>query len=169
MSVTVPAVMSQVHQRICPRCRTPVRPGRRVCEYCEQPLDGPVALRYNPAGLALPSPIQGHATVLVAVIAGVILLISGAWFLYHGVGPFHAQAVSQAKQADGSLLIELRVANDGSRAGKARCQVSGVKPDGTLLNSAVQLSPTVPGHQQVTFTLRADGKANAHDVSATCA
>lgn len=145
-----------------------MRPGRRVCEYCEQPLDGPVALRYNPAGLALPSPIQGHATVLVAVIAGVILLLTAAWFLYHGVGPFHAQTVSQTKQADGSLLVEVQVSNAGSRAGKARCRVSGVSPDGTLLDSPVLLSPTVPGHQQVTFQLRAVGMANAHDVSADC-
>jgi len=160
--------MSQVNQRVCPRCRTVVRPGRSVCELCEQPLDGPAALRYNPAGLALPSPIQGHATVLVAVVAAVMLLIGGAWFLYHGVGPFHAQTVSQARGADGSLVVEVRVANGGSRAGKARCQVSGVLPDGTLLNSAVQLSPTIPGHRDRTFELRVDGMRDAHDVSSNC-
>ena len=145
-----------------------MRPGRSVCERCEQPLDGPAALRYNPAGLALPSPIQGHATVLVGVIAGVLLLVVGAWFLYHGVGPFHAEAVSQSRAADGSLVVEVRVTNGGSRSGKARCQVSGVDPDGTLLKSSVQLSPTVPAHHELTFALRATGMRDAHDVSSSC-
>src|SRR6266566_7096365 len=111
-----------VNQRLCPRCGTPAQPGGTVCERCEEPLDNPVPVRYNPAGLPLPSPIQGHATVLVGVIAGVLLLVVGAWFLYHGVGPFHAEAVSQSRAADGSLVVEVRVTNGGSRSGKARCQ-----------------------------------------------
>src|SRR6266540_431204 len=74
-----------VNQRLCPRCGTPAQPGGTVCERCELPLEGPAPVRYNPAGLALPSPIQGHATVLVGVVAAVALLVAGAWFLYHGV------------------------------------------------------------------------------------
>jgi predicted amidophosphoribosyltransferase len=41
-----------VNERFCPRCQTPVQPGGKVCERCEQPIDGPsYAVRYNPAGL----------------------------------------------------------------------------------------------------------------------
>jgi hypothetical protein len=140
-----------------------------VCEHCELPLEGPAAVRYNPAGLALPSPIQGHATVLVGVIAAVALLAVGAWFAAHGVGPFRSQVVSRSVDTTtGTLVVKLRVHNDGSRGGKARCQVRAVKPDGSLVSSAVQLTPTIPGRGDVTIQQRAENMADAHDVDATC-
>jgi hypothetical protein len=143
-----------------------------VCERCEEPLDGPVPVRYNPAGLPLPSPIQGHATVLVGVIAAVALLVAGAWFLYHGVGPFQATLVKRSVEAGapGSqvTVIDLRVRNDGSRSGRARCRLSGVQPDGSLVNSGVQLTQNIPGHGEVMVTLRAAGMSDAHDVDASC-
>ena len=158
-----------VNDRLCPRCGTPVQPGGKVCEHCELPLDGPASVRYNPAGLALPSPIQGHATVLVGVIAAVALLAIGAWFVAHGIGPFRSEVVSRSvDRATGALLVDVRVDNQGSRGGKARCQVSGVKPDGSLVSSDVQLTPTVPGHGDLTIRLRGDDMADAHDVNATC-
>jgi hypothetical protein len=158
-----------VNQRLCPRCGTPVQPGGKVCEHCELPLEGPAAVRYNPAGLALPSPIQGHATVLVGVIAAVALLAVGAWFVSHGVGPFQSDVVSRSLDArTGALVVELRVHNDGSRSGNARCQVRAVKPDGSLVSSEVRLTPTIPGHGEVTIRLRAENMADAHDVDATC-
>ena len=143
-----------------------------MCERCEEPLDGPVPVRYNPAGLPLPSPIQGHATVLVGVIAAVALLVAGAWFLYHGVGPFQATLVKRSVEAGapGSqvTVIDLRVRNDGSRSGRARCRLSGVQPDGSLVNSGVQLTQNIPGHGEVMVTLRAAGMSDAHDVDASC-
>ena len=129
-------------------------------------------MRYNPAGLALPSPIQGHATVLVGVIAAVVLLVVGAWFLYHGVGPFHATLVKRSVEpgAQGArvTVVDLRVRNEGSRSGRARCRLSGVQPDGSLVNSGVRLTDNIPGHGEVTVTLRADNMSDAHDVDATC-
>jgi hypothetical protein len=158
-----------VNERLCPRCGAPAQPGGKVCEHCELPLDGPAAVRYNPAGLALPSPIQGHATVLVGVIAAVALLAIGAWFVSHGVGPFRSDVVSRSvDRASGALVVDVRVGNDGSRGGKARCQVRAVKPDGSLVSSAVQLTPTIPGHADLVIRLRGEGMADAHDIDATC-
>jgi hypothetical protein len=129
-------------------------------------------VRYNPAGLALPSPIQGHATVLVGVIAAVALLVAGAWFLYHGVGPFNATLLkrSEAGAQGGAQItvVDLRVRNEGSRSGRARCRLSGVQPDGSLVNSAVKLTQNIPGHSAVIVTLRAANMHDAHDVGATC-
>jgi hypothetical protein len=154
----------------CPRCGTPVQPGGTVCERCEQPVDGPAfAVRYNPGGLATPSPIQGHATVLVAVLAAIGLLAFGAWYLTQGVGPFRADVVRQLAAPGGAVVVELRVWNEGDRAGKARCRVTGVAPDGRLRATEVRLSPSVPGGESVTFQLRADGMADAHDVDTSCA
>lgn len=143
-----------------------------MCERCELPLEGPARVRYNPAGLALPSPVQGHATVLVGVIAAVALLVAGAWFLNHGVGPFKAQVVGHSVEAGAQgakiTVVELRVSNDGDRSGRARCRLSGVQPDGSLVSSGVQLSPNIPGHGFVTVRLHATDMSQAHEVTATC-
>ena len=157
--------------RVCPRCQTPVQAGGKVCERCEQPVEGPAhALRYNPARLPTPSPVQGHATVLVGIVAAVALLAFGAWFAFRSVGPFRAEVVRQAVTADGSAVqVELRVVNEGERQGKARCRITGVAPDGRLRASEVKLSPTVPGNGSVVFQLRGEALGDAHDVRSSCA
>ena len=157
--------------RVCPRCQTPVQPGGKVCERCEQPVDGPsYVVRYNPARLPTPSPVQGHATVMVAVIAAVALLVFGAWYAFHGVGPFRAEVLRQtAEPGSGALTVELRVSNDGDRKGRTRCRITGVGPDGRLRSSEVQLSPVVPGHGSVQFQLRGESFTDAHDVQTSCA
>ena len=160
-----------VNVRVCPRCQTPVQAGGKVCERCEQPVDGPsYVVRYNPAGLPTPSPIQGHATVMVGVIAAVVLLVFGAWYAFHGVGPFRTEVLRQtAEPGSGALTVELRVSNDGDRKGRTRCRITGVGPDGRLRSSEVQLSPVVPGHGSVQFQLRGERFADAHDVQTSCA
>jgi hypothetical protein len=160
-----------VNVRVCPRCQTPVQPGGEVCERCEQPVEGPsYVVRYNPARLPTPSPIQGHATVMVAVIAAVVLLVLGAWYAVQGVGPFRAEVLRQrAEPPGGAVTVELRVSNDGDRKGRARCRITGVGPDGRLRSSEVQLSPVVPGHGSVQFQLRGERFADAHDVQTSCA
>ena len=104
--------------RVCPRCQTPVQAGGKVG--ARAAAGGPAhALRYNPAGLPTPSPIQGHATtVLVGIVAAVVLLAFGAWFVLRGVGPFRAEVVRQTVSADGAAVeVELRVVNEGERQG----------------------------------------------------
>jgi hypothetical protein len=160
-----------VNVRVCPRCRTPVQAGGKVCERCEQPLEGPAhSLRYNPAGLPTPSPVQGHATVLVGIVAALVVLALGAWFVFRGVGPFRTEVVGQAVSADGTAVeVQLRVVNEGERDGRARCRITGLGPDGRLRTSEVTLSPTVPGNGSVLFPLRGDGLGDAHDIRTSCA
>jgi hypothetical protein len=160
-----------VNVRVCPRCQTPVQAGGKVCERCEQPLEGPPhALRYNPAGLPTPSPVQGHATVLVGIVTAVALLALGAWFAFRSVGPFRAEVLSQSVVAGGSAIeVELRVVNEGDRQGRARCRITGLGPDGRLRSSEVKLSPTVPGNGSVVFQLRGETLGDAHDVQSSCA
>ena len=157
--------------RVCPRCQTPAQTGGKVCERCEQPLEGPAhALRYNPAGLPTPSPVQGHATVLVGIVTAVLLLVFGAWFAFRSVGPYRTEVVSQRVSADGSAVeVQLRVFNDGDRQGRARCRITGLGPDGRVRTSGVKLSPTVPGNGSASFTLRGEGLGDAHDIATSCA
>jgi len=157
--------------RVCPRCQTPAQAGGKVCERCEQPLEGPAhALRYNPAGLPTPSPVQGHATVLVGIVTAVLLLVLGAWFAFRSVGPYRTEVVSQRVSADASAVeVQLRVFNDGDRQGRARCRITGLGPDGRVRSSEVRLSPTVPGNGSVLFGLRGEGLGDAHDLRSGCA
>ena len=157
--------------RVCPRCQTPVQPGGEVCERCEQPVEGPsYVVRYNPARLPTPSPIQGHATVMASVIAAVLLLAFGAWYAFHGAGPFRAEVLRQTVEpGSGALIVELRVFNDGDRKGRTSCRITGVGPDGRLRSSEVKLSPVVPGHGSVDFLLRGETFADAHDIRSGCA
>jgi hypothetical protein len=160
-----------VNVRVCPRCQAPAQPGGKVCERCEQPLEGPAhALRYNPAGLPTPSPVQGHATVLVGIVTAVVVLAVGAWFVFRGVGPFRAEVVRQGVSADGTAVeVQLRVVNEGERQGRARCRITGLGPDGRVRSSEVRLSPTVPGNGSVVFVLRGEDLADAHDIRSSCA
>jgi hypothetical protein len=157
------------HARRCPRCDTPAQPGGTVCERCELPFEGPAKVRYNPAGLALPSPVQGHATVMASIAAAVILLFVGAWLALGGVGPFKGQAVGQRVIADrSSVVITVKVTNEGSRRGKARCRVTGVAPDGRLVASQVRLSPAVAPKASVEFQVADPVLVDTHDVEASC-
>jgi hypothetical protein len=160
-----------VNVRVCPRCQTPVQAGGKVCQRCEQPLEGPPhALRYNPAGLPTPSPIQGHATVLVGIVTALVVLALGAWLAFRSVGPFRTEVLRQAVTADGSAIeVELRVVNEGDRQGRARCRITGLGPDGRVRASEVTLSPTVPGNGSVVFQLRGERLGDAHDVQSSCA
>jgi hypothetical protein len=160
-----------VNVRVCPRCQTPAQAGGKVCERCEQPLEGPAhALRYNPAGLPTPSPVQGHATVLVGIVAAVALLALGAWFAFRSVGPFRAEVVRQGVSVDGTAVeVQLRVVNEGERQGRARCRITGLGPDGRVRTSQVRLSPAVPGNGSVLFALRGEGLGDAHDLRSSCA
>lgn len=140
-----------------------------MCERCELPFEGPAKVRYNPAGLALPSPVQGHATVMASIAAAVILLFVGAWLAFSGIGPFKGQAVGQHAVADrSSMVVTVRVTNEGSRRGKARCRVTGVAPDGRLVASQVRLSPTVPARGAVEFEIADPTLVDTHDVEAKC-
>ena len=101
-------------------------------------------MRYNPAGLALPSPIQGHATVLIGIMIAIGLLGFFAFNSLQGIGPFTARVVDQAAAGDqGGITVRLEVTNGGTRAGTARCQVTGRSGDGELISSAVTPSPSI--------------------------
>jgi hypothetical protein len=130
----------------CPYCGTAIQAGKSVCPHCEQPVLGAAVssvsagVRRNPVGAALPSPIQGHATVLVGVVVALIVLAFFAFNGLQGVGPFKALVVSEQPLSGGGITVRLNVTNDGTRAGNARCKVTGRSSDGELVAS--DLVPT---------------------------
>jgi hypothetical protein len=154
----------------CPRCGTAVPAGKVVCQHCEQPIyRGSASVRYNPAGLAPPSPIQGHATVLVAVVGALVVLAALAFNALGGVGPFAARVTGTEVRSDRSgMTVQLQVTNNGSRAGKANCRVTGRDGDGGLHDSQVLLSDRVEPGRSVRLSLPLDGVRRADGLDATC-
>src|SRR6266508_1642518 len=112
----------------------------------------------------------GAAYPPAAVIAAVMLLGFTAWWAVHGIGPFQGQVVGQTLAAGHStVVLTLRVTNQGSRQGRARCQVTGVAPNGQLRSSGVQLSPVVAPRGSVEFDLPVADLGDSHDMQTTCA
>ena len=156
-------------ERRCPRCGTALPAGKQVCQRCEQPIEGRANLRYNPAGLARPSPIQGHATVMIGVVLAIVVLAVFAFNALQGVGPFTATVVGETAAAGHpGVTVELQVTNAGSRAGKARCQVTGRSADGELSSSPVVLTEPVKPKGSVRLTVPVDKVRRGSPVDVAC-
>lgn len=156
-------------ERRCPRCETAVPAGKFVCLRCEQRIDRPIntGVRYNPAGLALPSPIQGHATVMIAVIAVILILGFFAFNSLQGVGPFTAVVVGGTASEQTGTTVQLSVTNGGTRAGSARCQVTGRASDGRFTTSPLLSTPRIEpkGHANLELPVTSTGAARLVTVS----
>lgn len=142
--------------RHCIKCGREIGPDESICQVC------------NRAGMATPSASQYHGTMVVAIVLGVILLAVAGSLALRGVGPFSAQVVAVSPGA-GDAAVTIAVTNDGSRAGRAKCQLIANDAQGRSLQSASVVSPIVPGGQRITFDERIPGLAAApRSVSVTC-
>lgn len=129
----------------CVKCGREIDPDESMCEVC------------NRAGMVAPAATQMHGTVAVAVIGAVALMAVVASILTGGVGPFSAEAADWDPVAEASVRVSVVVANDGSRAGRARCELSAVDGGGRVLARTVALSPEVPPGSAVSFETRIPG------------
>ncbi|HKE98086.1 MAG TPA: hypothetical protein VKG45_04035 [Actinomycetes bacterium] len=155
--------------RRCPRCDLEVPAGKSVCLRCEQPIDRPAGTRHNPAGLAVPSPIQGHATVLVGVAVALLVLGVLAFNAFGGVGPFAARVVDEASRPDRSgITVQLEVTNKGSHAGRARCRVTGRSVDGELETAPELVTDPIPPGRSVQVRLVVDRATRANPLDVSC-
>jgi hypothetical protein len=151
----------------CPRCGTALAAGKVVCPHCELPIARRGDVRRNATGLALPSPIQGHATVMIAVLLTVAVLGMLAFRSLQGIGPFTAQVV-QVQPTRAGVDVQLEVTNDGTRAGKAKCRVTATDADGEIHHSPVLLTGSIQPHSSGRLTLPLEGVGAARPVGATC-
>lgn len=103
--------LSQPHDS-CFKCGRPTPLGVSLCEHD------------NPGSIKSPSTTQVHATILIGVLAGFVLL---ALLLRVGAAaavPFTSSVSGWATRADGGLDVIVRVVNDGARASGASCRIS---------------------------------------------
>lgn len=128
--------MSEV--RHCIKCGREIGPDETICDVC------------NRAGMATPSASQYHATMVVAIVIAVALLAVGASVAMTGVGPFSADA-RDVRAASAGVEVTVAVKNDGSKQGRAKCQLVALDRSGRSLDSHPTVSPPVPAGEQITF------------------
>jgi hypothetical protein len=131
--------------RNCYKCGRQIGPDETICEVC------------NRAGMATPSATQYHGTIVVAIVAGVILMALAASWSLRGIGPFRGEALGWSSDPPGAVLVEIQVTNEGTRPGRAKCQLTARDASQLVLEIRSALSPQVRGGATVTFTERIPG------------
>jgi predicted nucleic acid-binding Zn ribbon protein len=143
--------------RNCYKCGRQIGPDETICEVC------------NRAGMATPSATQYHGTIVVAIVAGVVIMAIAASLSLRGIGPFQGQALNWQSDPPDGVVVEVQVTNEGTRAGRAKCQLIARDAAGNELRTRSSISPQVPAGGTITFTDRIPGLPAAPDsVGASC-
>lgn len=144
--------------RSCIKCGRQIGPDETICEVC------------NRAGMATPSATQYHGTIVVAIVAGVIIMAIAASLSLRGIGPFRGEAVRWGSDPPDAVVVELRVTNEGTRAGRAKCQLTARDGLNLVLRIRSTVSPPVEAGSTVTYTERIPGLPEAPaSVGVSCA
>ena len=134
--------------RNCIKCGREVGPDETICEVCNQ------------AGMATPSATQYHGTVVVAIVLAVAVLGIAASLSLRGVGPYAAQVLHVERAEPAGFAITYAVTNEGTKPGRAKCQLVALDADGQQLRTrgtvtsqiaggaTAELTETVPGLQE---------------------
>jgi len=118
--------------RTCIKCGREVGPDESLCEFC------------NRAGMVAPSASQYHGTVVAAIIIAVVGLAIAASLSLRGVGPYAAE-VREVAFADPGYAISFAVTNEGTKAGRAKCQLTALAETGRRLRTANTITAQIPG------------------------
>jgi hypothetical protein len=116
----------------CIKCGREIDANESVCEVC------------NRAGMTTPSASQYHGTVAAAIVLAVIALAVAASLSLRGVGPYEAEVRSVAP-ADPGYSITYSVTNEGTKAGRAKCQLIAIAASGERLRSRATLTTRIAG------------------------
>lgn len=130
---------------LCLKCGRPIDLEETMCEVC------------NRAGMTSPSATQMHGTVAVAIIGAVVGMGIVAGLLVGGAGPYVGEVLAVAPVAEAAVVVTVEVANEGTREGRARCELTAVDALGTPVARTVALSPAVPPGESVPFDAQIPG------------
>ena len=129
----------------CIKCGREIGPDETLCEIC------------NRAGMATPSASQYHGTVAVAIVLAIAALAVAASLSLRGVGPYAAEVRGVAPADPIGFAITYAVTNEGTRAGRAKCQLIALDDEGQRLRTrstvtsqivaggSAELTETIPG------------------------
>lgn len=118
--------------RNCIKCGREIGADESICEVC------------NRAGMVAPSASQYHGTVAVAIVLAVAALAFAASLSFRGVGPYAAQ-VNAVDAADPGWAITFAVTNEGTRAGRAKCQLVALGDAGERLRTRSAITLPIEG------------------------
>jgi len=126
--------------RHCIKCGRETGPDEAICSTC------------NRAGMASPSASQYHGTVAVAIVLAVAGLALAAGFSLRGVGPYGAE-VLRVEQADPiGYAITYAVTNEGTKAGRAKCQLVAFDANGQQLRARGTVTGQIEGGARAELT-----------------
>jgi hypothetical protein len=143
--------------RNCIKCGREIGPDESICEVC------------NRAGMVAPSASQYHGTVVVAVVLAVAGLAFAASLSMRGVGPYSATVSRVAPTEPAGYAVSFSVTNQGTRPGRAKCQLVALGPSGERLGTRSLVTEPVDGGGSLSVTERIPGlEVEPDEVTATC-
>lgn len=143
--------------RHCIKCGREVGPDESICEIC------------NRAGMATPSATQYHGTVVAAIVLAVVGLAVLASMSLRGVGPYGAE-VRDVDAADPiGYAITYAVTNQGTRPGRAKCQLVAIDDVGRALRTRGTVTSQITGGDTIELTETIPGlEVEPATVDVTC-
>jgi hypothetical protein len=143
--------------RHCIKCGREIGPDESICTIC------------NRAGMATPSPTQYHGTVAVAVVLAVVGLAIAASLSMRGVGPYAAEVTGVVDEGARGYAITFAVTNDGTSAGRAKCQVVARDASGERLGARNTVTEQIAGGSAVSASVVLPGlEDEPAEVAVTC-
>jgi hypothetical protein len=140
----------------CIKCGREIDPNESLCEIC------------NRAGMTAPSASQYHGTVAAAIVLAVIGLAVAASLSLRGVGPYAAE-VRGVAPADPGYAITYLVTNEGTRPGRAKCQLIALGESGERLRTRSTLTTRIDGGATAEMTETIAGLADEPaEVTVSC-
>jgi hypothetical protein len=157
MTHSAPPPAPSHEQRQCIKCGRDVEADASICEVC------------NRAGMATPSASQYHGTVAAAIVLAVIGLAVAASLSLRGVGPYSA-AVDEVTPAErGGYTITYAVTNEGTKPGRAKCQLVAIDDAGRRVRSLNTITDQVAGGATSRLSETVPGlEEEPADVTVTC-
>lgn len=144
-------------QRRCIKCGREVGPDETICKIC------------NRAGMTTPSASQYHGTVVVAIVLAVAGLALAASLSLRGVGPYGVEIVGIQPAEPVGFRVTYSVTNEGTKAGRAKCQLVALGPDGRRLRTVGSVSSQIEGGASAELTETIPGLASEPaDVTVRC-
>lgn len=131
--------------RHCYKCGRAIGPDQTICEVC------------NRAGMATPSATQYHGTIVVAIVAGVAIMAFWASLSLRGIGPFGGEVLSVISDPPDGVVATVQVTNEGSKAGRAKCQLTARDAGGATLRVRDIVSAQVAAGASIRFDERIPG------------
>ncbi|HEY8171253.1 MAG TPA: hypothetical protein VIH24_09195 [Candidatus Limnocylindria bacterium] len=143
--------------RNCIKCGREIGPDESICEVC------------NRAGMTQPSASQYHGTVVVAILLAVVGLAIAASLSMRGVGPYAAEVDEIVAGDPVGYAITVTVRNEGTSAGRAKCQLVVLDDAGRQVRTANTITNRIEGGADTSLTVTIPGlDVEPANITATC-